>query len=347
VGRLCAARSGWCSPMPTRTLRLVTSTVAFCPGASCVPSSPATPARRAWGVCYRAAPASGMCAVWVCRGGEAATQHIWRLQVRSPGGRDVPVLPRNQECGMFGPCWSSVRCSTPAHSRVALQPILQGLPVWTHLPCPALASSGGQAKLHQWVDGFVLRGVPGRPGAAAVRGQSLRCELLPAVYRFRARPLCALRARGCRGGACCASSRVSVGPGTVHGRARVGRILKRRQPKKFGLLGNVGPLALMILFCAVVAAGGTHSGLRKHGTYYRWPPMPLLCRLAPHTPRACHHDHTLGAVPPVCIPFRHILSNPTPTPPAPFALHPLPCARCPALFVVRHSSCALCPLRQA
>lgn len=49
-------------------------------------------------------------------------------------------------------------------------------------------------------------------------------------------------------------------------RCGCGRFLKRWRPKQWSVVGNVGPLLLMVMFCGVVYGYGTHGGLRKHGT---------------------------------------------------------------------------------
>lgn len=43
------------------------------------------------------------------------------------------------------------------------------------------------------------------------------------------------------------------------------QFLKRWRPKQWSVVGNVGPLLLMVMFCGVVYGYGTHGGLRKHG----------------------------------------------------------------------------------
>lgn len=48
------------------------------------------------------------------------------------------------------------------------------------------------------------------------------------------------------------------------------RLLKRWRPKQWSVVGNVGPLLLMVMFCGVVYGYGTHGGLRKHGKAAGW-----------------------------------------------------------------------------
>ena len=49
------------------------------------------------------------------------------------------------------------------------------------------------------------------------------------------------------------------------------RFLKRWRPKQWGVVGNVGPLVLMVMFCGVVYGYGEHGGLLKRRTCQRVP----------------------------------------------------------------------------
>jgi hypothetical protein len=46
-----------------------------------------------------------------------------------------------------------------------------------------------------------------------------------------------------------------------------GRFAKAKRPKMFNIVGNIGPLILMIIFCAVVYLYGKTGGLMAKGAF--------------------------------------------------------------------------------